>query len=349
MNGTDTRVCPDCRQPTEHLKAYRLPTFLLFLGIGASFKHGLVVACPPCMRRRLGKLTLINILPANLLWVLLLLPWYGIAALRTLTSGHSSDAASTPAGPYRQAAGRPAHAWSGPSQPWHQDPALRAFFSSDRPDQLDATFLLGGQIERLPVRLLRAEGPTYVAELLASSMLDASRQAGAQVLVRASSSHAPLVWVPPIARTNLGAGWVARCDGCQCDLVGNPIDPAAASPFTMACAACGGAMQVWRSNTPARVGLGARAERVWKIAAFGTFVLGVLLVGMAGYGSESAGVAAAYAVALPIGFTFGGWRAVPWARRTHRSPWMVPLAGVLVGLLMSGLAIFFFEGIFPSL
>lgn len=88
----DQLPCPKCGQMTESLKAYKLPTFMLFLWFGASFKHGTVVACPPCMRKELGKLALINILPANLLFPLLVGPWYSIAALRSLTKGHSSGA-----------------------------------------------------------------------------------------------------------------------------------------------------------------------------------------------------------------------------------------------------------------
>jgi hypothetical protein len=77
---------------TDSLKAYRLPTLLIFLWIGASFKHGTVVACPPCMRKELGTLALVNLLPANLLWPLLAAPWYSIAALRSMTKGHSAKA-----------------------------------------------------------------------------------------------------------------------------------------------------------------------------------------------------------------------------------------------------------------
>lgn len=88
----DQLPCPKCGQYTESLKAYRLPTFVLFLWFGASFKHGTVIACPSCMRRELGKMALINLLPSNILWPLLIAPWYSIAALRSATKGHSSAA-----------------------------------------------------------------------------------------------------------------------------------------------------------------------------------------------------------------------------------------------------------------
>ena len=85
----DLLPCPECHQPTDSLNGYRLPTFLLFIFIAASFKHALVVACPTCMRKKLLRLGLINLLPANLLWLVLLLPWYSLAAVMTTRPGHS--------------------------------------------------------------------------------------------------------------------------------------------------------------------------------------------------------------------------------------------------------------------
>ncbi len=85
----DLLPCPECGQQTDSLKGYRVPTFLLFILVAASFKHGLVVGCPQCMRKKLLKLGLINLLPANILWVVLLLPWYSICAILTTSKGHS--------------------------------------------------------------------------------------------------------------------------------------------------------------------------------------------------------------------------------------------------------------------
>jgi hypothetical protein len=83
--------CPVCQEATDSLKSYRLILFLLFIGIGASHKSATVVACPSCMRKRLLKLALVNLIPGNVLWVILLVPWYSIAALMSLTQGHSSS------------------------------------------------------------------------------------------------------------------------------------------------------------------------------------------------------------------------------------------------------------------
>ena len=40
----DLLPCPECGQQTDSLKGYRLPTFLLFILVAASFKHALVDA-----------------------------------------------------------------------------------------------------------------------------------------------------------------------------------------------------------------------------------------------------------------------------------------------------------------
>lgn len=85
----DLLPCPECGQQTDSLKGYRMPTFLLFILVAASFKHALVVGCPDCMRKKVLKLALINLVPANILWVVLLLPWYSIVAMLTTTKGHS--------------------------------------------------------------------------------------------------------------------------------------------------------------------------------------------------------------------------------------------------------------------
>ncbi len=68
-----------------------MPVFLLFILVAASFRHGTVVACPPCMRKKLGKLSLINILPANILFLVLVGPWYLVCTMMSFTEGHSSS------------------------------------------------------------------------------------------------------------------------------------------------------------------------------------------------------------------------------------------------------------------
>lgn len=209
-----TLPCPHCGRATDSLKGYRLPTFLLFLGIGASFKHGLVVRCPPCMRKELGRLTLINILPANLLWVLLLLPWYGIATLRSLTQGHSKglEGSSVGAG-YRQP-DRPALAVTPMGKPWHDDARLRPFFRNEAPNELFVGIEVAhAQLERVRVLMLRREGDGYRARLLDDSRVRDSLNAGDEISVIVTGGDPPLRWKPDPLVDPAPRGLDARAEG----------------------------------------------------------------------------------------------------------------------------------------
>lgn len=370
-----------CRQQTESLKVYRLPTFLLFIFVGASFRHGDIAACPPCMRGKLAKLAAINILPANLLWLLLLLPWYSIAALRSMTQGHSArarDFAQPNHDAYRSAKGADAFAALSSGKSWHQEPGLQGFFAADAPDDIDANFLLpdgSKRVIRLRVRLFASEAHCYRGRLLADAPGVPGLHEGLEVFVRPSRSHPPLVWVPPQAVGNL-AEWSAYCAGCQFDVAYQPaleiaraLDPSVMpgrepSPLTSGCAACGGTMTLTRvpkesaygipdpSSKPRSYpsGLGRQAETLWT-AAFGVAsLLSLLGIGaMATFSSESDSVMAAYLASFFLGFTLFGWRGLLWARSNGKgaaTPW---IAAALGAILLPALAVFFFEGIFPAL
>jgi len=81
--------CPACGTMTPSLKRYRTIHLLIFIGIGARTQPAVVTACPPCMRKHLLKRALINLLPANVLWPLIVLPFHGVQLLRSLAPGHS--------------------------------------------------------------------------------------------------------------------------------------------------------------------------------------------------------------------------------------------------------------------
>jgi hypothetical protein len=63
--------------------------FLLYLFVFAYHRRKTVVACPRCMRAAIFESTVINVLPANLLWVVLVLPWNAILFGMSFTRGHS--------------------------------------------------------------------------------------------------------------------------------------------------------------------------------------------------------------------------------------------------------------------
>lgn len=322
------------------------------------------------MRRELGRLALINILPANLLWLILLAPWYGISALRTLTRGHSSAAPQSLAadGGYRAAA-----ALAGPplgGNPWHDDPALSGYFSRAAPDEIEANFILPGRTpERLLVRLMRVERACYRAVLLRTSPSEPGLFEGLEVLVRPSAARPPLVYVPSEAAPDLDA-WVSRCEQCGFDLALTPalqvarrVNPAAHPDYLPAtltdqCAACGGVLHMTRAPRAARVesvdetyppGLGATAAKVWRGLTIATLVVCCGVVGVAASGSESDGVTAAILAAAPLGSVFGAWMTLGWARKNQKSHlWLIP-GFILGGMFLFGATLFFFEGIFPAL
>ncbi len=364
MTNHHPRPCPRCGASTDSLKAFRLPLFLLFLGVAWSLRHGTVVACPRCMRRELGRLTLVNLLPANILWLVLLLPWYGVSALRTFKRGHSPSltTGSIPGG-YRDPAAPAAAPVGEAPEPWNTDPALAPYADPSRPGVFDATFLYthrGYQRERLPVRLLRREGEVYRALVLEGSPIEPGVHPNLEVFVRPSAIHPPLVWLPPAARDNL-QGWEARCDACGFDLAFVPafeiaraqghLQPGREPPQLMTqCPSCGGPMTLTRRALPLRFGAAITgAARRWRAATLGALGLALLLVGVAGASSERAGVAATYLATWLVGFPLGAWLSADGAARENK-PWYVPLlVGVGVAVVLFALALVFFEAIFPAL
>jgi hypothetical protein len=80
--------CPRCGRGTTSLKRYRMYDFVLFLWVAFSWQTATYAACPPCMRKLLGWRALLNAVPANALWPVVLL-LHGALALASYTQGHS--------------------------------------------------------------------------------------------------------------------------------------------------------------------------------------------------------------------------------------------------------------------
>ncbi len=87
----ETRLlsCPVCGQQTDSLKEYRYVRWCVFLLAGAIYQAATFSACPRCMRGLLGRSLLINALPANVVWLVGLLPWGLILLSATYRQGHS--------------------------------------------------------------------------------------------------------------------------------------------------------------------------------------------------------------------------------------------------------------------
>ncbi len=84
--------CPVCSTPTHSLKRYTLVDKLVFIGVGAWMQRRTRAACPDCMRGILLKNTFSwNILLANLLWLIIILPYNIALLIGSSTEGHSKS------------------------------------------------------------------------------------------------------------------------------------------------------------------------------------------------------------------------------------------------------------------
>lgn len=146
--------------------------------------------------------------------------------------------------------------------PWRADEALVGHFHPQMPDDIEATFVLHKhrKLERMWVRLERPiPGIGYEGTLINTSHFEPGLAQGRSVLVRASRSHPPLMYVPPEAARNLEE-WTSTCEKCGCDLVFIPVEdlarmqfpdaPKGSVPvrFTTRCLLCMGTMHVYRKN-----------------------------------------------------------------------------------------------------
>jgi hypothetical protein len=81
--------CPKCHKPTASLKQYVLCNFLVFLYVFAFWRRATYTACPSCMRGIIFVRSLINVVPANLLFFIIVAPWHTVQFFRTFADGHS--------------------------------------------------------------------------------------------------------------------------------------------------------------------------------------------------------------------------------------------------------------------
>jgi hypothetical protein len=82
--------CPRCGRQTSSLKCYTVPRGVLFLIIHISWKDGVFVGCPSCMRGHIAARMAYNLIPANLTWPIFASIW-GFQIARSYTPGHSAD------------------------------------------------------------------------------------------------------------------------------------------------------------------------------------------------------------------------------------------------------------------
>lgn len=89
-NGETLIPCPECGRLSDSLKCFTLPNYAVFIGIYAQWQNVQYICCPSCMRKHIGiKCFTYNILLANLLWPVFILPWGVTQMIRTCQHGHT--------------------------------------------------------------------------------------------------------------------------------------------------------------------------------------------------------------------------------------------------------------------
>lgn len=86
----ETIECPYCLRPTDSLKQFTMLQSLVYILVYAFWRLGTYTACPNCMRKIIKKnLIGLNILTANLLWFVIMLPWGLVQLWAAGRPGHS--------------------------------------------------------------------------------------------------------------------------------------------------------------------------------------------------------------------------------------------------------------------
>jgi hypothetical protein len=91
LPGDAVLGCPTCGQPTDSLKQFRYVSWVVFYLAGASWQTAHYQACPSCMRRLVGGRMAWNLLPANVLWPVVVLPWGLRLIAESYRKGHSPE------------------------------------------------------------------------------------------------------------------------------------------------------------------------------------------------------------------------------------------------------------------
>jgi hypothetical protein len=86
-----TITCPACGHQTDSLKQYRFISWVLFYLVGAVWQAAYYRGCPSCVRGQIGRRMAWSVIPANLLWFLLILPWGLWLIVASYRKGHSLD------------------------------------------------------------------------------------------------------------------------------------------------------------------------------------------------------------------------------------------------------------------
>ncbi len=83
--------CPECGRLSDSLKCFILPHYAVFVGIYAQWQNVQYICCPSCMRKHIGiKCFTYNIILANIMWPIFILPWGVTQLIRSGQKGHTT-------------------------------------------------------------------------------------------------------------------------------------------------------------------------------------------------------------------------------------------------------------------
>lgn len=85
--------CPRCGKPSESIKSLD-SAILLFIVIGWSLQKSKVIGCPTCCQKALVGKAAVNVVTANVLWPIIILPMTAIGLKKSTVPGHDASVLS---------------------------------------------------------------------------------------------------------------------------------------------------------------------------------------------------------------------------------------------------------------
>src|SRR6266487_3053647 len=86
-----TLPCPRCGRMTDSLKQYRYVSRVLCYLIDFTYETTYYRGCPSCIRRLIARRVAWTMIPGNVVWLMLALPWGIGLIVASFRKGHSQD------------------------------------------------------------------------------------------------------------------------------------------------------------------------------------------------------------------------------------------------------------------
>lgn len=90
MGNSIQIICPHCHQPSDSIKRSQI-WLMVFVVFGYYLRRRTVTACATCMREQILSNAAMNLLTANILWPVIILPMSLYQYWRIREEGHDSS------------------------------------------------------------------------------------------------------------------------------------------------------------------------------------------------------------------------------------------------------------------